>query len=505
MVSRLVLGCCSTAALVVEGLAERPGDLRVLCRDEDRVDTLRGDGVPATVGDPTQVSAIEAALADADGVDLAFVGAKDPERTRAIVAAARERLPSAVVVASLGIDASAAVRTAVESGADRVVDHGDVLARRVVGAATSEAAVRCRKLRSVLRDIDGRLAVVMHETPDPDAIASAVALARVAEQFGVPATPCYYGEVSHQENRALVNLLELDLRRLDADSDLSEFGGFALVDHSRPGINDGLPAGLYPDVVVDHHPPRGPVEAGFADLRSDVGATSTMLTGYLTELGVALSETVATLLLYGIRVDTADFTREVCREDLLAAATLLPHVDLAALEKVESPSVGTETIDVLSRAIRDRDVRDRVLVSYVGVVSEQDALAQAADRLQSMESVDTVLVYGRSAGTAYVSARSRSDEIDLGETLRTAFGQIGTAGGHAGMAGAQIPLGIIEDVDDGETLDDAVERLVADRFFEAVADRPIDLAVPLEAGVSDASPEEDGEGSADLRRFDSEE
>jgi len=504
MVSRLVLGCGSTGALVVEGLAERPGDLQVLCRDEDRVETLRGDGVPATVGDPARTAAIEGVVADSGDVDVVFVGADDPERTEAILTAARERLPSAVVVAYLGAGATDAVRAAVESGADRVVDHGDVLADRVVDAATSEAAVRCRKLRSVLRNVDGRLAVVMHETPDPDAIASAVALARVAEQFGVPATPCYYGDVSHQENRALVNLLDLDLRQLDADSDLSEFGGFALVDHSRPGVNDGLPMDLYPDIVVDHHPPRGPVEAGFADLRSDVGATSTMLTGYLTELGVPLSETVATLLLYGIRVDTDDFSREVCREDLLAAATLLPHVDLAVLEKVESPSVGTETVDVLSRAIRDRDVRDRVLVSYVGVVSDQDALAQAADRLQSMEGVDTVLVYGRADGTAYVSARSRSDGIDLGETLRTAFGQIGTAGGHAGMAGAQIPLGIIEDVDDGETVDDAVERLVTDRFFEAVADRPIDLTVPLETRLGEASTGGDDAESDRPRRIDDE-
>jgi nanoRNase/pAp phosphatase (c-di-AMP/oligoRNAs hydrolase) len=493
MVSRLVLGCDSVGALVVEELSARPGELQVLCRDEGRVETLRGDGVRATVGDPASAAAVADAVERPDAVDLVFVGADDPERSRAVLTAANETFPSATVVAYTGYAADPETRAAIEAGADHVVDHETVLAERFVDAATGESAVRCRKLRSVLRDLDGRLAVVTHETPDPDAIASAIALASVAERFGVPATPCYYGEVSHQENRALVNLLDLELRSLDGD-DLSEFAGFALVDHSRPGINDGLPEDLYPDIVIDHHPPRGPVEARFADLRSDVGATSTMLTGYLTELGMSLSETVATALLYGIRVDTDDFTREVCREDLLAAGTLLPHVDLAVLEKVESPSVGPETVDVLSRAIRRRDVREGVLASYVGTIGDKDALAQAADRLLSMEGIDTVLVYGRCEGTVYVSARSRADAIDLGETLRTAFGRIGTAGGHAGMAGAQIPLGIIEDVDaDGDDrLDDAVEGLVADRFFEAVADRPIDLSVPLEAGLDTSDRLEDG-------------
>ncbi len=41
-------------------------------------------------------------------------------------------------------------------------------------------------------------------------------------------TICYYGEISHQENRAFVNLLEFDLRNLDADSpdELEAFDAF---------------------------------------------------------------------------------------------------------------------------------------------------------------------------------------------------------------------------------------------------------------------------------------
>jgi nanoRNase/pAp phosphatase (c-di-AMP/oligoRNAs hydrolase) len=314
----------------------------------------------------------------------------------------------------------------------------------------------------------------MHDNPDPDAIASAVALSRIADAVGVETVVCYYGEISHQENRALVNLLELDLRRLGPDDDTSVFGGIALVDHSRPGVNDQLPEATPVDVVIDHHPPRAPVEAKFVDLRSDVGATSTLLTGYLRQFGVEIDRTVATALLYGVRIDTADFSREVAAADFEAAAALLPHADGGVLERVESPSVGPETFETVAAAVRNREVKNGVLCSCVGEVVERDALAQAADRLLDMDGVNTTVVYGYRDGVVYVSARARGSDLDLGATLRTAFDRIGSAGGHADMAGAQIPLGVIGEVEGDERLELVVRDVVTDRFFDVVRERRLD-------------------------------
>ena len=85
-----------------------------------------------------------------------------------------------------------------------------------------------------------------------------------------------------------------------------------------------------------------------------------------------------------------------------------------------------------------------------------------------LENVTTSVVYGFADGTIYVSARARSTEIDLGETLRDAFGKIGSAGGHVDMAGAQITMGVLEATDEREeSLEQIVESVVADRFLEA--------------------------------------
>lgn len=461
---RLVLGCGTVGRSLVERLAERPDSLVVLVDDESRVTSLRDDGVDARDVDVTDATTIRAVAGDVDSVVVAPDGG---DRVRELALVARETYPGAFVLACLGYDATAADRQAVAEVADRTVDAAGESAGYVNKRAGDEG-IRTRKLQSILRDLDGTLAVVTHDNPDPDAIASAVGLQRVAEAAGTEAEVCYYGEISHQENRALVNLLAYDLRNLDSADDLSEFAGFALVDHSRPGINDGLPRGTPVDVVIDHHPPRAPVEARFVDLRSDVGATSTLVTGYLDQLGVEPAADLATGLLYGIQTDTREFSREVATADFEAAARLVEHVDSGAIQRIESPSVTAETLEIVANAIANRRIEDDVLTTSVGVISDRDALAQAADRLLEMEGVATTLVFGYTDEMVYVSARSRGTDLDLGEALREAFGQIGSAGGHADMAGAQIPVGIlVEETDEGDR-ETVIEEVVTDRFFETL-------------------------------------
>jgi nanoRNase/pAp phosphatase (c-di-AMP/oligoRNAs hydrolase) len=110
-------------------------------------------------------------------------------------------------------------------------------------------------------------------------------------------------------------------------------------------------------------------------------------------------------------------------------------------------------------------------VSCVGAISDRDTLAQAADRLLTMEGVSTTLVCGFTEGRVYLSARTRGTTVDLGATLREAFGDIGSAGGHADMAGAQIPLGLFSQVESEaeESLSTILANVVAERFVAAVA------------------------------------
>ena len=468
MTTRLVLGVGSLGRPLVDDLAERRGSLTVVTDDEHRIDTLRADGITVVASDPTDRSVLDDLEVAPDTVIVAF---DDPERNSRLSETAADVFPAAFLLAYTGRAATTQQRDRIAAAANEVVDPTAAAAAFVL-ASSGDSGVRVRQLRRVLRGIDGTLAIVTHDNPDPDAIASAVALARIAETAGCNTTICYYGAISHQENRAFVNLLEYDLQELDAGEVPASMDGVALVDHSRAGVNDGLPRGTEVDVVIDHHPPRVPVEAKFVDLRSDVGATSTLLVEYLEALEIPLATDIATGLLFGIRVDTNDFRREVSPADFEAAATLMPHVDLDALKRIESPTIDTETLETIGRAIENRVQEGSVLLSGVGEVRNRDALAQSADRLLNLEGVNATLVYGIQEGTIFVSARARGTDIDLGETLRDAFGQIGSAGGHADMAGAQVTLGVLERIEDhDESLGTIVDSVVTNRFFEALESR----------------------------------
>jgi len=467
MTSRLVLGCGGLAQGLVDRLADRPGELTVVTTDEAGARTLREEGTAAETGDVTDSET----FAGWEHPDSVVVATDDPARNEAAARAARRAFPDAFLLAYVGTEPGPSVTATLAEVADEVIDPHREVADRVLAVA-GDASVRARKLLAVIRSLDGPLAVVAHDNPDPDAIASAVALRRIAEIAGHSAEICYFGEISHQENRAFVNLLDIEMRNLEPGADLAEYGGVALVDHSRPGVNDGLPESTAVDIVIDHHPPREPVDARFVDLRSDVGATSTLMIDYLERLDVALDEVTATALLFGIRVDTDEFTREVSPDDFAAAAHVLPHADLGTLDRIDSPSMSPDTLETIARAIQHRQRHGPVLVSGVGRLSARDALAQAADRLLNLEDVTTTFVYGISEGTVYVSARARGADIDLGETLRDAFGQIGSAGGHADMAGAQLSLGLLDSVDsDDESLTEVVDAVISDRFLEAYDSR----------------------------------
>ncbi|MFB6204968.1 MAG: bifunctional oligoribonuclease/PAP phosphatase NrnA [Haloglomus sp.] len=310
------------------------------------------------------------------------------------------------------------------------------------------------------------LTVVCHDNPDPDCLASALALADIAAAAGVDDVVCCYGgSISHQQNRALVNLLELELEPFDPA--LLEDRLVAFVDHSLPGENNAVPPETALDVVIDHHPAEG-VEARFVDRRESAGATATILTEYVRALEVDLDGRLATALLFAVRRETLGFLRGVTAAEHEAAAGLQPHADEETLRQLASPPVTGATADALGTAIDNREVRGSVLMSGVGRTDERDALPQAADYLVELEGVQTAVVFGVVENCLELSGRTTDSRVHVGEVLGDAFDDVGSAGGHREMAGGRVPLGLFADAADDERLVDFVEGIVTDRLVEAM-------------------------------------
>lgn len=231
--------------------------------------------------------------------------------------------------------------------------------------------------------------------------------------------------------------------------------------------NCALPKDILPTIVIDHHPvPSSEVHARYQDI-TIVGSTSTLLTNYLRYAAVEIDGATAAALVIGTLTDTMNFTRGTTPTDFDAFEHLMKLADIELLGKLQSPAISPEALDVLARAIKGSKLNGGYLITNVGEVEDRDTLPQAADFLLKREGVQTVMVYGIWNNSVCASARTNDIAIHLGQALRQAFGEIGSAGGHARMAGAMIPLKAIK-AKSKRVLKRAIDRQVGRKFFEVV-------------------------------------
>jgi nanoRNase/pAp phosphatase (c-di-AMP/oligoRNAs hydrolase) len=459
-----ILGCGSVGYAVAEDLVEEGKDVLILDKDESRVESLRDQDLNAQ---QTDIADTDVADAVADR-DVILILASDVEANKAAVEAIRGRGGDQFIVVRASDPVSE--DELAELGADVVINPSEVIADSALRSLESgELEYKARQLAEVLEGASEGLAVLTHDNPDPDSIASAVALQAIAREHGVDAVINYDGEIGHQENRAFVNLLGIELVPLSEGKPLSEYGAVALVDHMKSGDPD-IDAEV--DIFIDHYEPEEGIEAAFTDVRPNVSSTSTILTKYLQEFDLSPSEAVATALLYGIRSETLDFKRETTPADLTAAAYLYPFADHDTLEQVESPSMSPETLDVLAEAIQNREVQGSHLVSNAGFIRDRDALGQAAQHLLKLEGITTTAVFGIADDRIFLSARSKDIRMNIGKILQDAFSEIGETGGHSTQGDVEIPLGIftgIETSDDNrDTLLQLTEEAVRKKLFQAM-------------------------------------
>jgi len=465
----LVIGSGNIGSTVARELVNWNKKVVLIDKDAGKVETLKEQEFEAVVGDlndpgllsPIDIKSIEVALilsSDVSANENAIVTIKQASEGIQVIA----RAPNSIAKTKL-----------IEAGADSVI-----MPPRVVSDATLrildrvESARHASNVLNILRSIGaGKLAIVVHDNPDPDAMSSAVALKTIAASVDIESEMLYRGEIGHQENKAFINLLQIDMGKLDEQKthSLEDFKKIALIDCSMPGENNLLPKDSDVAIIVDHHPAEmKAVHAEYIDIRPNAGATATIMTKYLQELDIPISKDLATALLYGIRTDTLGFKRNANPIDLTAAALLYPLADHDILDRIETPAISTETLDVFGEAIRNRKIKGSYLITNVGTLRDRDALAQAADYLLNLEGVTTVLVYGIGEDQIYLSARSNDIRMNLGKSMQDAFGESGSAGGHATMAGAQIPLGVFSDTKDRQALMKISEEVVMKRFFAAI-------------------------------------
>ncbi|MFA4955486.1 MAG: DHH family phosphoesterase [Candidatus Methanoperedens sp.] len=464
-----VLGSGGIGLALAKELETRRKEIILVDNDSTKVDTLKEQNLNAIKGN---IGDTEVLLGlDIHNIESVFIMSSDIEANKKALLFIRKEAPNAQIVTRVN---NSQQREEMEAaGSDLVVLPSSLPVKAIACAIVQyiekmKSVKLAQELKRLINTVgDGKLAIIVHDNPDPDAISSAMGLKEISNSVGVKADIIYKGIIGHHENKAFVNLLDVEMIQ-SKDFKPLDYKKIALIESSAPGVNNLLSQGTKVSIVIDHHQANiEEVEAEYKDIRPNMGATATIMTKYLQDLEIPVKTELATALLYGIKVDTDDFKRNTDPADLMAAAYLYPLSNLDILNRLETPSKSTESIDILGEAIKNRQIKGSYLISNVGTIRDRDTLAQAADYLLTLEGITTTLIFGLGEDTIHVSGRSRDDRINIGNILADAFGS-DKAGGHAMLAGAQIPLGVFSGTKDKQTLLKLADEAIVKRFLTVI-------------------------------------
>lgn len=344
-----------------------------------------------------------------------------------------------------------------------------------------------------------RHCVALQDFPDPDAIAGAFAYQLLADTVDTDVDILYEGRISHQENLALVHLLDLSLIRVTDSLPLAQYEGAVFIDNqgTTTRLTDRLHrAGVPTIAVIDHHAPQGLLEAKFTDIRP-VGATATIFTDYLRSNEVLTLEQssemharLATALVHALRSETSGFIR-AGPEEHVAGAFLSQFADPQLLGSVLRVQRSRGTMDVIRIALTDRLVLDGLSIAGVGYLrhADRDAIPQATDFLMTEENVHTAIVYGILLGEGdreviVGSMRTGKVTLDVDQFLKFALGSDTRGryygGGRSRAGGFEIPVGFLEG-----TADDDQMRLKWEAFNQQIRNKLLRAAGLQDQGDGD--------------------
>lgn len=308
----------------------------------------------------------------------------------------------------------------------------------------------------------GRWLVLTHDNPDPDALASAQILARILRTaFKQKVTAAYGGIVGRAENREMVRTLKLPFSHV-RHLNLKKYQHFALVDTQPRSGNNQLPSRVVPAIVIDHHPVRPNTQSSpFYDIRPRYGATATILAEYLLLSGVKPTHALSTSLIYAIRSETQDFSREYTGPDKAIYDHFFPQANHRLLARIQNPRLPLTYFGNLHDALENLETVDTLVLSHLGSVEQPDIVPEIADLLLRMEGRTWSLVTGYFHDRLYLSIRTTNTRADAGALMHRLIGRRGKGGGHGMIAGGWIDAGKLSSPADRRDLQRKLSKRMA--------------------------------------------
>lgn len=284
------------------------------------------------------------------------------------------------------------------------------------------------------------LLIMPHNYPDPDALATADALAYLAQEGAkVKSKIVYGGSIGRGENKAMVRQLRMPVYKV-TKSDLKQYPHVALIDTQPDFENHSCPPKKHVAIVLDQHPFVKAPEADLAIVNTDCGATSVIVTKALLLSGLEIPKRIATALVYGILSDTQNLNRVESQEIIDIYLDILPYCDMKALTKIQNPAKPQAFFKTLRFALNEAKVCRGLVVAHLGFVPHPDLVSEIADFILGSHVATRALCTGRYLDKLHISFRTRRPHDDAPVILRASVDDPCNAGGHDSIAGGNFKV-----------------------------------------------------------------
>lgn len=279
----------------------------------------------------------------------------------------------------------------------------------------------------------GRVFIQTHNYPDPDAVASAFGLQKLLEHFGIASSICYDGAAEKHSALVMLSNFSISMTQCRDIPDMTEDDKIVIVDAQRKNSNVTELAGNEV-ACIDHHPTIVKCDYLYSDV-TITGACSSIIAGYYFDNGIIPDKNTASALVYGIKMDTADFTRGVSQLDADMYAKLFSLADNDMLDRMRINTMEFADLKAYGSAIENIRVFDNVGYAFIPFECPDALIAMISDFILALDVIEFSVVYAVRNGGYKFSVRSELAELHAGRIAHAALSGYGSGGGHARMAG----------------------------------------------------------------------
>lgn len=295
------------------------------------------------------------------------------------------------------------------------------------------------KLKELLEQLKnaGKVYIQPHNIPDPDSIASSLGIKFLLEKHGIKSKIIHVQTIEKANSKKMVELFNIKMT-VKNEMKYNENDFVILVDTQlgNSNITNLIKQNV---MVIDHHEIVNETDTYiFRDIRSDIGACSSIVAEYFYSNDISLNVNVATALLYGIMMDTDNLSRRVNGLDIEMFYFLYNQADISMIKSLKLNQIVKSDLIAYARALNNVEI-----YGYLGFVHIEDCndslLGTISDMVNTIEGVSVVVAYAKRSEGVKFSIRSESAKVKANKLMRFIMAHRGVGGGHDEMAGGFMP------------------------------------------------------------------